>query len=124
MSVSKNPEACPVSILMSLLSGPWTMYILWVLCNSGPTRFGALKHLVVGISTKVLTERLRMLETAEIIYRHYEPTVPPQVTYGLTERGQELIEILHQLNALAERWYGTEQQSECEAKKPMENASA
>lgn len=109
MSLSKNPDACPVSILMSLLSGSWTMYILWVLCNSGPTRFGALKHLVEGISTKVLTERLRMLEAAEIIYRHYEPTVPPQVTYGLTERGQELIDVLHQLNALAERWYGNEQ---------------
>ncbi|MEH2323755.1 MAG: helix-turn-helix domain-containing protein [Nostoc sp.] len=112
MSVSKNPEnpdACPVNILMCLLSGPWTMYILWVLCNSGPTRFGALKQLVEGISTKVLTERLRMLEAAEIIYRHYKPTVPPQVTYGLTERGQELIEILHQLNALAERWYGSAQ---------------
>ncbi|MEH1875200.1 winged helix-turn-helix transcriptional regulator [Nostoc sp.] len=115
MSVSKNPEnpdACPVNILMSLLSGPWTMYILWVLCNSGPTRFGALKQLVEGISTKVLTERLRMLEAAEIIYRHYEPTVPPQVTYGLTERGQELIEILHQLNALAERWYGSAQREQ------------
>jgi DNA-binding HxlR family transcriptional regulator len=109
MSVSKNPDACPISILMSLLSGPWTMYILWVLCSSGPTRFGALKHLVTGISTKVLTQRLRMLETAEIIYRHYEPTVPPQVTYGLTERGQELIDVLHQLNALAERWYGSEE---------------
>lgn len=124
MSVSKNPDACPVNILMSLLSGPWTMYILWVLCNSGPTRFGALKHLVEGISTKVLTERLRMLEVAEIIYRHYEPTVPPQVTYGLTKRGQELIDVLHQLNVLAERWYGSEQLSECEAKKPMQNASA
>ena len=112
MSVSKNPDACPVNILMSLLSGPWTMYILWVLCNSGPTRFGALKHLVEGISSKVLTERLRMLEAAEIIYRQYEPTVPPQVTYGLTERGQELIDVLHQLNALAERWYGSEQREQ------------
>ena len=124
MSVSKNPDACPVSVLMSLLSGPWTMYILWVLCNSGPTRFGALKHLVEGISTKVLTERLRMLEAAEIIYRQYKPTIPPQVTYGLTEHGQELIDVLHQLNALAERWYGSEQQSKCEVKKPMHFPSA
>ncbi|MHC5597550.1 MAG: winged helix-turn-helix transcriptional regulator [Nostoc sp.] len=106
---SKNPDACPVSILMSLLSGPWTMYILWVLCNSGPTRFGALKRQVEGISTKVLTERLRMLEAAEIIYRYYEATVPPQVTYGFTERGEELVDVLHKLNALAERWYGSEQ---------------
>ncbi|WP_334732144.1 hypothetical protein [Nostoc sp.] len=27
MSVSKNPDACPISILMSLLSGPWTMSV-------------------------------------------------------------------------------------------------
>ncbi|MCY7393219.1 MAG: winged helix-turn-helix transcriptional regulator [Leptolyngbyaceae cyanobacterium CAN_BIN12] len=37
-------------------------------------------------------------------YRH-EPTVPPQVTYGLTERGLELCDVLDQLNALAESWY-------------------
>lgn len=109
MSASANSDACPISILMSLLSGSWTMYILWVLCNRGAIRFGALKRQVGGISTKVLTERLRMLEAAEIIYRQYEPTIPPQVTYGLTERGQQLIEILHQLNGLAERWYGSEQ---------------
>ncbi len=124
MSASKNPDACPISILMTLLSGPWTMYILWALGNSGPTRFGALKRQVEGISTKMLTERLRMLEAAEIIYRQYEPTIPPQVTYGLTERGQELIDVLDQLNALAERWYGSEQQPECELKKPMHSPSA
>jgi len=101
-----DPRPCPVSILMSVLSGPWTMYILWVLSTQGPTRFGALKRRVEGISTKVLTERLRMLEQEQILFRHYEPTVPPQVTYGLTERGQELVSVLDQLNELAGRWYG------------------
>ncbi|MDX2214684.1 MAG: helix-turn-helix domain-containing protein [Oculatellaceae cyanobacterium bins.114] len=97
---------CPVSILMGVLSGPWTMYILWVLSTNGPTRFGVLKRQIQGISTKVLTDRLRMLEQEEILYRHYEPTVPPQVTYGLTERGLELVVILDQLNSLAQCWYG------------------
>jgi DNA-binding HxlR family transcriptional regulator len=85
------------------------MYILWVLSTQGATRFGALKRQVEGISTKVLTERLRMLEQEKIIYRHYEPTVPPQVTYGLTDRGQELVSVLDQLNELAERWYANPQ---------------
>jgi DNA-binding HxlR family transcriptional regulator len=92
---------------MDVLSGPWTLYILWILSTAGPTRFGELKRRVEGISTKMLTERLRMLVEEGLLYRHYEPTVPPQVTYGLTERGQELIVILDQLNALAERWYGS-----------------
>lgn len=105
---STSSQACPVSILMDRLSGPWTLYLLWVLANRGPTRFGALKRQIDGISTRMLTERLRMLEQEQILYRHYEPTVPPQVTYGLTPRGQELISILDQLNALAVRWYGSE----------------
>jgi len=52
----------------------------------------------------MLTERLRNLERAEIIYRHQVPTVPPKVTYGLTGEGQELTEVLEQLNTLAKRW--------------------
>lgn len=52
----------------------------------------------------MLTERLRTLEKAEIIYRHQEPTVPPQVTYGLTQEGRELTTILDQLNTLAHTW--------------------
>jgi len=52
----------------------------------------------------MLTERLRTLEKAEIIYRHHKPTVPPQVTYGLTEEGQELTTVLDQLNMLAQQW--------------------
>lgn len=106
---SKELNPCPVSALTNLLSGPWTMYILWVLSNSGPTRFGALKRKIEGISTKMLTERLRMLEQEGILYRHYEPTIPPQVTYGLTERAKELMTILDQLDDLAQRWYGQDQ---------------
>ena len=105
----KAREACPVSILVSLLSGPWTLYILWVLCYKSPLRFGALHREIEGISTKVLTERLRMLEAEEILYREYQPTIPPQVTYGLTARGQELMGIISQLDAIAQRWYGREQ---------------
>ncbi len=86
------------------------MYLLWVLSTHGATRFGALRRQIDGISTKVLTERLRMLEQEGILYRHYEPTVPPQVTYGLTDRGLELVGILDQLNSLAQRWYANSPQ--------------
>lgn len=100
----RNP--CPVSQLMNMLSGPWTMYIIWTLSTAGPTRFGVLRRQVEGISTKMLTERLRLLEQEGIVNRHYEATVPPKVTYSLTERAGELVEILDQLNGLAQRWYG------------------
>jgi DNA-binding HxlR family transcriptional regulator len=90
--------------LLRLLTGPWTTYILWVLRSNGPTRFGELRRRVPGISAKMLTERLRMLEDSRVIFRHYEPTIPPQVTYGLAPRGEELREVLDALNQVARRW--------------------
>lgn len=104
MSVPKSPTGCPMDALLRLLMGPWTTYILWVLQQEGPIRFGALKRKVPGISAKVLTERLRMLEAAGVIFRKYEAKIPPEVTYGLTARGRELDPILDSLNALARRW--------------------
>jgi DNA-binding HxlR family transcriptional regulator len=97
---------CPLDSVLRLLMGPWTTYILWVLRSNGPTRFGDLKRRVAGISAKVLTARLRMLEQSEIIERHYAPTIPPQVTYALARRGHELSEVLDRLNALARSWHG------------------
>jgi len=80
------------------------MHILWVLSASGPTRFGALRRQIDGISSRLLTERLRDLEEKGFIYRHYEPTIPPAVTYGLTERVQEISVALDKLDELAHKW--------------------
>jgi len=111
MSLSASPAGCPMDAILRLLMGPWTTYILWVLCSDGPTRFGALKRRVPGISSKMLTERLRMLEQAGVIYRTYAPTIPPQVTYGLTARGGELRAVLDDLNAVARRWQAEDRAS-------------
>lgn len=95
---------CPMDTVLRLIMGPWTTYILWLLGTEGPLRFGVLKSKIDGISAKVLTERLRMLENAGLVYRDYKPTVPPQVSYSLTERGFELREALQSLHQLAVRW--------------------
>lgn len=101
-------ERCPLEILLRQVSGQWTLYILWILKTNGALRFGELRRRVDGISTKVLTDRLRMLESIGVIHRHHEPTIPPQVTYSLTDRGKELSDALEQLHELAIRWYSPE----------------
>lgn len=67
-------------------------------------RFGVLRRQVEGISARVLTERLRTLEEARFIYRHYEPTIPPAVTYGITDRMKDIQKVLHQLEGLSRKW--------------------
>lgn len=96
----------PLAKLLGILAGPWTMILLHRLHIEGPKRFGEIKRRLGAISTKTLTERLRMLEAEGWLTRHYEPTVPPQVTYALTKRVLELDEVMQELDRIAERWYG------------------
>lgn len=89
-----------------MLTRPWTLHILWALSTNGPMRFGVLRRQVEGISARVLTERLRTLESERFVFRHYEQTIPPAVTYGITERMKDIEKVLGQLEALARKWQG------------------
>ena len=78
----------------------------------GPKRFGELKRRLGRISTKTLTERLRVLEGEGWVDRDYKPTVPPQVTYTITKRALELDGVMTELDRIAERWYGKDRNEE------------
>ncbi|HLV87274.1 MAG TPA: helix-turn-helix domain-containing protein [Candidatus Sulfotelmatobacter sp.] len=99
-----SSSPCAISGLLELLTRPWTLHVLWVLGQSGPLRFSVLKKSVDGISARVLTERLRTLEDAGFVFRHYEATIPPTVTYGITERMQDIEKVFQQLEAVARKW--------------------
>lgn len=96
--------SCPMDGILRLLMGPWTTYILWLLRKNGIMRFGQLKKQMPNISSKVLTDRLKMLEEYGVVIRTHEPTIPPKVSYELSKRGKELNEVLDKLNALAQKW--------------------
>ena len=97
-------SSCPMDFILRLLMGPWTTYVLYNLRTYGPQRFGELKRRVAGVSAKMLTERLRTLENAGLVRRDYEATIPPRVTYSLTERGHELDTVLDKLADIGQRW--------------------
>ncbi len=101
----ETPSPCAIGGLLELLTRPWTLHILWSLSTNGPMRFGVLRKNVAGISSRVLTERLRTLEDNGFVYRHYQPTIPPAVTYGITERMKDIEKVLAQLEGLARKWH-------------------
>src|SRR6202049_3812573 len=103
---AQHPSPCAIGGLLELLTRPWTLHILWCLNSNGPMRFGVLRKNVAGISSRVLTERLRMLEEKGFVYRHYQPTIPPAVTYGITDRMKDIEKVLAQLEGLARKWRG------------------
>jgi DNA-binding HxlR family transcriptional regulator len=79
----------PVERSLSVLGHRWVSDIFWQLLL-GPKRFGELKEAIPGISTKVLTERLRELEGLNFVKREIFAEIPVRVEYKLTERGRSL----------------------------------
>ena len=86
-----SPTApCPLSQCMDLIGGAWTPNIIWYL-SQGARRFSELRADIPMISSKVLTTRLRELESKGAIARKVQPTSPPSVEYELTALGLELM---------------------------------
>jgi DNA-binding HxlR family transcriptional regulator len=67
----------------------------------GPHRFNELKRQIDGISQRMLTLTLRGLERDGLVSRTVEASVPPKVTYALTELGQSLREPVEALGQWA-----------------------
>ncbi len=78
---------CAADTLLRKLWGQWKTHVIYVLGEQQACRFGILRRKIVGISPKVLTTRLRELEYDGLVWREQENTIPPKVTYGLTETG-------------------------------------
>ena len=101
---STHSSPCAIGGLLEVLTRPWTLHVLWALGQNGPMRFGILKKNIGGISARVLTERLRTLEEKGFVFRRYEPTIPPAVTYGITDRMRDIQKVFDQLEAVARKW--------------------
>lgn len=79
-----------VNDLIGRIADKWTMLILEVLEENGPSRFSAIGKAVDGISQKMLTQTLRHMERDGLVTRTVFPVVPPRVDYALTPMGNTL----------------------------------
>ena len=79
-----------VNDLIGRVADKWTMLILEVLTEQGELRFTRLGEAVPGISQKMLTQTLRLMERDGLLIRTVHPVVPPKVEYRLTPTGLSL----------------------------------
>ncbi|SRR5579883_231901 len=84
---------CPVEVTVERIGGKWKSVILWWLRHH-PKSFGELKHLMPGISSRVLTQQLRELEEDGLARREAYREFPPRVEYSITPVGETLNTIL------------------------------
>ena len=84
---------CPLETALTLCGDRWKLLIVRDLLT-GTKRFGELKKSLTGISQKVLTQHLRIMEENGLVHRKVYAEVPPRVEYSLTELGRS-IKLIH-----------------------------
>lgn len=77
----------------------WSVSVLQAVA-AGISRPGALERHIAGISTKVLSERLRKLTGYGLLDKQVYAEVPPRTEYALTQNGRKLITIIGQIRLL------------------------
>ncbi len=89
---ARNSEACPIRDVFSTVSDKWSILIFFNLGVHPKLRFNELKKSIKGISSKILTERLKRLERDGYIQREVFMEVPIKVEYQLSDFGQQYLE--------------------------------
>ncbi|MEM9212422.1 MAG: helix-turn-helix domain-containing protein [Pseudomonadota bacterium] len=87
---------CAIERGMRIIGGKWTGSILWHL-KDGPVRFNDLSRMIAGASKKMISERLRQLETQGLISRTVKETTPITVEYEITDFGRSALGVLDAL---------------------------
>jgi len=94
--------ACSIARTLDVAGEPWSPLIIRNV-YTGITRFDQLQQ-SLGISRKVLAERLRWLTGNGVLERREYSARPPRHEYALTVKGLELFEVLMVMVAWGDKW--------------------
>ena len=83
---SSDQEDCGLRLTLDRLGEKWTVMTLAEL-SSGSKRYREIERALPGISQRMMTLTLRRLECDGYVLRHVEPTIPPNVSYELSDLG-------------------------------------
>ena len=104
ISPKDPPEYCPIRDVMALASDKWSILIILYLGYYPVLRFNQLKKKVYGISSKVLSERLKHLEADGYLVRKLYAEVPIRVEYSLTDFGHSYLKKLLELTEWVQKY--------------------
>jgi len=80
---------CNIAQTLNIIGDRWTLLILHEILT-GQTTFNQIKKSLSGISSKLLSDRLKYLEENELITSVLYSEHPPRYRYGLTPSGRDL----------------------------------
>ena len=92
-------DRCPIGLSLGVLGRKWALLILRDIGAYGVDRFNRLLKSIPGIPPKVLSTRLRELESLGLIQKLETSRSPILVRWGLTDRGRDLVPVMMMITA-------------------------
>jgi DNA-binding HxlR family transcriptional regulator len=86
-----------------LIGKRWTGLIIRVLMG-GPKRFKDIKEQIPDMSDKMLTDRMKELESSGVLKRTVYPEMPVRIEYELTEKGRDMEKVVESIQSWGEKW--------------------
>lgn len=114
----KTSILCPYGKLLEALGKPHTLEIIYGLTVRSPLRFTQIQR-DLGLQPKTLTARMKELVKLGLVARESYNEIPPRVDYALTQKGKDLDQMFHALNAWARKYNYIEKPSG-RKKRPVE----
>ncbi len=81
---------CPYYTSQRVLSGKWSLYIMFLLKEHKVIRFNELQRMMPdNMTNTTLSRQLKLLEEDGLIIRREYSQIPPKVEYSLSDIGKE-----------------------------------
>lgn len=101
--MTRRAVRCPVAATLDVVGDRWTLLVVRDLLR-GRTRFSQLRKSVEGVTTSMLSDRLKALEGEGLVERSFYSDHPPRAEYLLTAKGHALGVVVGALSAWGERY--------------------
>ncbi len=95
--VKEYGQYCPMAHALDLVGERWSLLIVRELLEEGPLRYTDLHCRLGGCGTNILATRLKHLEQAGVLRRRQLPPPAASTVYELTEYGEALRPVMHEL---------------------------
>jgi len=95
--VKKYGQYCPMAHALDLIGERWSLLIVRELIEEGPLRYTDLHCRLSGCGTNILAARLKQLEQGGIVQRRQLPPPAASTVYELTDYGEALRPVMHEL---------------------------
>ena len=85
---------CNIAQTLNIIGDRWTLLIAHEILIGNQT-FSSIKHALEGISSNLLSDRLKYLEESGLLEPNLYSTHPPRYKYTLTKSGEDLENIFN-----------------------------